>query len=136
MIPGQLCKHLLHKWLVRPRLGKGAHVFEITRRKPLHLREGRAQVRRQPFDDLGPPTLLRLPGQNILADLPVEQHQLAVHRQRGALLGRVDAGFQVCQPVSVTGGWRGQMCGIVCHDVRPFAARPARLCAADAVILV
>ncbi|MOA08030.1 hypothetical protein D3C78_1277640 [compost metagenome] len=50
----------------------------------------------QPLDHLGPPALLCLPGQNIVADLPVEQHQFAVYRQRGALLGAMDAAFEVC----------------------------------------
>ena len=36
-----------------------------------------------------------LPLQNVASDLPVEQHQLAVHRQRGALLRGVDAGLQL-----------------------------------------
>lgn len=31
VIPRQLCKHTLHKFRIRPRLGKSAHVLEITR---------------------------------------------------------------------------------------------------------
>ena len=42
--PGQLCSKLLHKFGFRPRLGKCTHVLEIARRKPLHLREGHAQI--------------------------------------------------------------------------------------------
>jgi len=80
MEPRQLCKHLLHKFRIRPRLGKSAHVFEIARRKPLHLREGRAQVMHQPLDHLGTPDLLGLLRQNIAPNLPVQQHQLTVDR--------------------------------------------------------
>lgn len=37
VIPGTLCKHLLHKCLVRVRLGEGPYVLEVARREPLHL---------------------------------------------------------------------------------------------------
>jgi hypothetical protein len=56
---------------------------------------------RQPLDHLRPPALAGLPRQNVAPDLPVEQHQFAVDGQRRALLGSVDAGFQVKQPVGV-----------------------------------
>jgi len=52
---------------------------------------------RQALDNLGTPALLCLTGQNIVADLPVEQNQLTVHCQRGELLGVVDAAFEVDQ---------------------------------------
>lgn len=47
MAPGQLCNKLLHDLLVRERLSKGAHVFEVSWRKSRHLgnRAG------QPIDD-------------------------------------------------------------------------------------
>ncbi|KPA91605.1 hypothetical protein PF66_01889 [Pseudomonas asplenii] len=44
---------------------------------------------------LAPPTLLDLPSQDLVADLPVEQHQLLIDRQRGALLSGMDATFEV-----------------------------------------
>ena len=53
---------------------------------------------RQPLNHLGAPALLRLPGQDVAANLPVEQHQFAVNRQRGGLLGTVDSALELCQP--------------------------------------
>ncbi len=61
----------------------------------------------QPLDYLGPPALLCLTGQNIVADLPVELHQFAADRQRGALLGIVYAAFEVSQPLAIAFGWGG-----------------------------
>ena len=101
VIPRQLCKHRLHKFPLRPRLGKSPHVFEVARRKPLHLWEGGAQVVRQPLDDPGAPALRRLPGQDVPPDLPVEQHQFPVDRQRSALTGGVDALLELGQPSGV-----------------------------------
>ena len=45
----------------------------------------------QPINHLGTPTLLGLPGQNVVTDLPVKQNQLTVDRQRAPLLSAVDA---------------------------------------------
>lgn len=59
-----------------------------------------AQVLRQPLDHLGAPALRGLPGEDVAAELPIQQHQLAVHRQRSALLGAVDAALQAGRPAS------------------------------------
>jgi hypothetical protein len=45
-----------------------------------------AQIMRQPPNHLRTPALLRLPRQNIPSNLPIQQHQLTVQRQRGTLL--------------------------------------------------
>ncbi len=42
---------------------------------------------------LAPPALFGLPRQNVLSDLPVQQHQFAIKRQCGALLGVVNAAY-------------------------------------------
>jgi len=55
----------------------------------------------QPLDHLRSPALRGLPRQNVAPDLPVQQDQLAVHRQRRALQGAVIMGSQVAQPVGV-----------------------------------
>lgn len=55
--------------------------------------------------------LVRLPSQNVTANLPVEQHQLAVHRQRRTLLGGVNTGFQIFQPIGLAGGGDGEEAG-------------------------
>jgi hypothetical protein len=68
---------------------------------------------RQPLDHFGAPALRALARQNVAADVPVEQHQFAVHRQRGALLGGVDAAFEVGQPVGIPGWRRSQ----AAHDL-------------------
>lgn len=51
MAPGQLCNKLLHDLLVEKRLTKGAHVFEVSWRKPRHFREIAPKVRSEPIDD-------------------------------------------------------------------------------------
>ena len=145
VIPGQLCKHRLHKLRIRPCLGKSAHVLQIAGRKPLHVGKGGAQILRQPLDHLGAPPLACLPRQNVAPDLPVQQHQLAVDRQRGALLGGVDAALEIGQPVGIPGGRRGQANRLVAHVFFPLIAPSPRLrgegwgegrLAAAAVILV
>lgn len=77
------------------------------------------QVLRQPLDDLGAPALRGLPRQNVSADLPVQQHQLTVDRQRGALLGSVDAGFELGQSAGLAFGCWGQLDRFVTHAVFP-----------------
>ena len=136
VVPGQLCKHRLHKLGVRPGLGKGPHVLQVARREALHVRECHPQVMRQPLDDLGTPTLGRLTSQDVAADLPLQQHQFAVHRQRRALLCGVDAGLQLGQPLGIVrrrSGQRGRWSSrhakhrlvMTCGDCRPrhMAAR-------------
>ncbi len=51
------------------------------------------------------------------ADLPVEQHQLAVDAAGRPLLGRVDAGLELDEPGAVI-RWQG-------NDVRHGQLRPA-----------
>ena len=46
VVPGDLCKRLLHNRTVGPRRGEGAHVLEVARRETLHVGEGLAQVGR------------------------------------------------------------------------------------------
>ena len=72
------------------------------------MREGCTQIQCQTFNHSRAPTLLCLAGQNIVTDLPVQQHQLAVHRQRGALLSAMNAAFKIAQPVTVALGLRTQ----------------------------
>ena len=102
--PRASCNGLLHKCIARPGVGKRAHVLQVARRKATHVREGSAQVVRQPVDHLGAPALGCLPRQDVAPDLPIQQQHLAVDRQRGALLRGVDAAFQFRQPVGVALG--------------------------------
>jgi hypothetical protein len=70
----------------------------------------------QALDDLTAPPLLGLVVEDAPADLPVEPEQFGVDRQRGALLGGVDATFEVGQPAGVPlrrVGERGHLVGHV-----------------------
>ncbi|MNY68224.1 hypothetical protein D3C86_2059510 [compost metagenome] len=70
-----------------------------------------------------------------MTDLPVEQHQFAVHRQRGALLSIMDAAFEVGQPIAVALGWHAQANRSVAHAFFPSGFFGATF-AAFAAILV
>src|SRR5690554_3034830 len=91
----------------------------------------------QTINNLGSPTLRRLTLQNVLPDLPVEQHQLSIHRQSGALLGVMNTIFQIGQPVAVTVRWRGQGWGLVTHTRRvlPVSSSCIMPCFSSAVLL-
>jgi len=72
VIPGNLCKHLLHNVLIGPGFGKRPHVFEIARRNALHFWKLTSKVLRQAVDHSGTPAFLYLPLKNISANMPVE----------------------------------------------------------------
>ena len=44
VVPSDLCKHRLHKYLVRLRLGERPHVFQVAGRESLHIGEGSLEV--------------------------------------------------------------------------------------------
>ena len=73
----------LHNCLVRPVLREGAHVFEVPARQALGFRKRSAQVGGEAIDHLGAPTGLLLARQDVAADAPVQEHELAVHGERG-----------------------------------------------------
>jgi hypothetical protein len=56
----------------------------------------------QALDDLTAPPLLGLVVEDVPADLPVKPEQLGVDRQRGTLLGGVDAPLDVGQPTAAS----------------------------------
>jgi len=74
---------------------------------------------RQPLDHLGAPALAALALQDVAAYLPVQQHQFAVDRQRGALLGAMDAGFELGQPVGIARWRRGDGNRALAHASTP-----------------
>jgi hypothetical protein len=78
MAPGQMCNKLLHDLPVGERLSKGAHVFEVSWRKPRHFREIAPKVRCEPIDDAAAPALNVLARQNLAADAPIEQNKFSV----------------------------------------------------------
>jgi len=79
LAPGQLCNDPLHNSAVGPCRGKGAHVLQVSRRKPLHFRVGLTQVRGEAIDDPGSPAGAFLVIQDRPTDVPV-QHD---HRRVG-----------------------------------------------------
>jgi hypothetical protein len=75
-----------------------AHVHEDRPGEAAEIREHLAQVMGQALDDLTAPSLLGLAVEDVPAYLPVEPEQFGIDRQRGTLLGGVDATFEVGQP--------------------------------------
>ena len=134
VVPGNLCKHRLHKCLIRPRLGERPHIFQVARRESLHIGEGSLEVRRQAVDHFGAPAFPFLPVEDIAADLPVQQDQFPVDRQRCMELRSLNPALQVGQKLCVAVGseWFRHGRGfpsIVVHYGRPC---PAVLCAGGA----
>lgn len=78
MTPGQLCNKLLHDFFIRKRLSKGAHIFEVPRRKPRHLGKIAPKIRGEPIDDARAPSFGDLACQDLAADAPVEQDEFLV----------------------------------------------------------
>jgi hypothetical protein len=108
---------LLHEPCVRPGFGHRAHVLEVPGREALHLRESPPQIARESVDDLAAPADLGLSRQEVAADAPVEEHQLAVGLQRCAVPRLDDAGLQRFEERVIRGP------GDVTADLRH---RPAR----------
>src|SRR5206468_12177539 len=75
MEPWQLCSNLLHKALVRPSLGKSPHIFEISWRKPAHLRKRTAKIGGKPIIHFASPACLALPFENVLTNPPINEIQ-------------------------------------------------------------
>ena len=84
MEPRQLCSNLLHKLFLGPDLGEAAHIFEVANRETPHVWKLALQVGSQAIDDLSAPTFPLLPIEDVAADLPIKEDQLAVDRNRGA----------------------------------------------------
>lgn len=103
MAPRQLCNSLLHKFRIRPRFGKGAHIFEIAGGEPFHLGKGFAQIAPQALDDFAAPALLGLTLQNIAPDLPVEIDQFGIGGKRRALPCGSHSVLDVGEPMAVVG---------------------------------
>ena len=101
MEPGQFVQQLLHKFPVRPRLRKPAHILEVSGREALHLGEGRLQIVGQAVGDLRAPPFPALLVEDVAPEMPIELHDLGIDGQRRALLRRVDARLHVSQPLSV-----------------------------------
>jgi len=99
--PCQLCSNLLHKFVLGPDLGEAAHILEVANRETLHIGKVTLQVRSQAIDDSGAPAFSLLAIQDVAADLPIKENQLAVDRNGSAQLRRLDAALQVCEEFCV-----------------------------------
>ena len=102
--PGQLCNKLLHNWFLRPGLGQSTHVLEASRAEPLDARKLILEIMGKPVDNLGTPTLCFLPGEDIPANGPIEENQLAIDGERSTNLGDTDASFELLEELLVAGG--------------------------------
>ena len=58
----------------------------------------------KPVDYPGTPTLCSLLGEDIPANRPIEENQLAIDRERSTNLGGTDASFEVLEEFVVAGG--------------------------------
>jgi hypothetical protein len=81
----------LHHCTVRPCRSEGAHGFEVSRRKPLHVGKGLPQVSGEAVNDLGTPTFRLLTAQDDLADFPIRQHHRGIGCQHRPQPGIADA---------------------------------------------
>ncbi len=94
MKPRQLGSRLLPNLSVRATFGKGTHVFEVAAREAFHIREGVFEVARESVDDLCSPTLLLLPFQNLVTELPVELDEFGVDGEGSAATSAGDPRFK------------------------------------------
>ena len=101
--PEQSSNSLLDDCGIGPGFGEGTHVEQVGAGEALHFRKGDAKVAGKALDDFGSPALLGLAGEDVFPKLPVEGDELAVDRERGALLCLMSAGLEVHQPCRVVG---------------------------------
>lgn len=107
--PGDLCNGLLHDRLLGPGGGEGPHVLEVAGREARHLRERLPEVAGELVDDLGSPAPLLLPQQDVPADAPVEQDELAVDGERGLDARGADAPLELLEELAVAVWRRGEV---------------------------
>jgi hypothetical protein len=102
--PGQLCNKLLHNWFLRPGLCQGTHVLEASGAEALDAGKLILQIMGKPVDNPGTPTFCSLLGEDIPSNRLIEEHQLAIDRERSTNLGGPDASFELLQEFVVAGG--------------------------------
>ena len=125
LAPGQFANDPLENCRVGPRRGERPHIAQIGRREAARIGELRAQVGGEPVDHLGAPAVRCLAFANVVADLPIEADQLAVHGEGGAQPRLANPGFQVGEPGGVPGGRPGRhRAALLGADPPGGAARP------------
>ena len=105
MSPGQLCNKLLHNCFLRPSLSQSPHVLQASRAEPLDARKLILAIMGQPVDHPRSPTLGSLPGEDIAANRPIEEHQLAIDRECSPNLGGMNASFELLEELLIAGGY-------------------------------
>ena len=101
VIPGDLCKCILHNFPVRPCGGERPHVLQVPGRQAVHIGEGFAKVGRKPVYNARPPPFAILTFKDRPPDIPIEQHHGRVrgHDRAQALL--LDALLEVAQRLGI-----------------------------------
>jgi hypothetical protein len=99
-----LCSRLLPKLAGRAVFSEKLHVFEVSRRESLHVRECGAKVSGELVNDLGSPAFPALTFEDVATDVVVEADLLRIGGEKRALSGSLNAGFQAGKPVAVIGG--------------------------------
>jgi hypothetical protein len=99
--PRQLGSRLLPNQTSGTLLSEVLHVLQVAAGEALHLRKGFAEIGGEAFNHLGSPALLRLPFENLGADLVIEPHQFLIDGDGGALSGTGDPRLQAGQPIRV-----------------------------------
>ena len=67
----------------------------------MHFRKGDFQVFGETINDFRAPALLRLAGEDVFAQLPVEGDKLMIDGETGPLLGLMNTTLEVRQPLAV-----------------------------------
>src|SRR5262249_20856219 len=103
MEPRQLSSSLLDNCFVGPSRRESPHIQQVSAREALHVWKGRPKILRQPVYHLASPALIVLSNEDLPPDVPVEENQFLVNRERRANLGLLDAIFDVGQQGRVGG---------------------------------
>jgi hypothetical protein len=77
----------LHNWFLRPGLCQGTHVLQASGAEALDARKLVLEIMGEPVDNPGTPTLCSLLGEDIPANRPIKENQLAIDRERSTYLG-------------------------------------------------
>jgi hypothetical protein len=107
VIPGYLCKNLLHNCGMRPGSRQGPHVFEVTRRQAAHIRKRLAQVGGESVDNPGTPAFALLPFQYQPPDIPIEHNHGRIGRHNDAQALSLDASLDLTENAPVAVGQPG-----------------------------
>lgn len=112
--PRQLVSSLLTNSGLLPFGGEAAHVLQVRRREPPHVRELGSEVAGEPVQDLAAPRCGGLPFEDGAPDPPVELDHGRVHDPLCVVLGGTDLVFERSEGRAVSGG---QVDFELCHGL-------------------